>query len=103
LGAHATELERTSLGPQAPPQNLRPFSQMRRRNQKNRTRIGPHLRQSRTAESQVISVAKIDYVRRSELHEMPADDLAISVDLIPVDCDEVEGHRLAAFFFFSFF
>jgi hypothetical protein len=40
---------------------------MRRRNQKNRTRIGPHLRQSRTAESQVISVAKIDYVRRSEL------------------------------------
>jgi hypothetical protein len=40
---------------------------MRRRNQKNRTRIGPHLRQSRTAESQVISVAKIDYVRRSEV------------------------------------
>jgi regulator of replication initiation timing len=43
---------------------------MRRRNQKNRTRIGPHLRQSRTAESQVISVAKIDYVRRSELGEL---------------------------------
>jgi hypothetical protein len=39
---------------------------MRRRDQKNRTRIGPHLRQPRTAESQVISVAKIGYVRRSE-------------------------------------
>src|SRR5260370_3491904 len=45
----------------------RPFSQMRRRDQKNRTRIGPHLRQPRSAESRVISVAKIGYVRRSEV------------------------------------
>jgi hypothetical protein len=40
---------------------------------------------------------------RHKLHEMRADDLAISVYFIPVDCDEVVGHRLAAFFFFSFF
>ncbi len=36
-------LERTSLGPQAPLQNLRRFSGMRLKDQKNRTRIGPHL------------------------------------------------------------
>jgi hypothetical protein len=39
---------------------------MRRKDQKNRTRIGPHLRQPQNAESRVISVAKIGYVRRSE-------------------------------------
>jgi hypothetical protein len=39
---------------------------MRREDQKNRTRIGPHLRQPRSAGSQVISVAKIGYVRWSE-------------------------------------
>src|SRR6516165_6112722 len=66
VGRSCPELERTSLGPQALPQNLRPFSQMRREDQKNRTRIGPHLRQARRARSQVISVAKIGYVRWSE-------------------------------------
>jgi hypothetical protein len=40
---------------------------MRRRDQKNRTCIGPHLRQPRSAESRMISVAKIGYVGRSEL------------------------------------
>jgi hypothetical protein len=40
---------------------------MRRKGQKNRTRIGPHLRQPRSAESRAISVAKIGYVRRSEV------------------------------------
>jgi hypothetical protein len=49
------------------------------------------------------TVSQSEPWNRHKLHEMPADDLAIRVDLIPVDCDEVEGHRLAAFFFFSFF
>ena len=46
---------------------------MRREDQKNRTRIGPHLRQARSAESQVISVAKIGYVRWSEFRAPHAD------------------------------
>jgi len=44
---------------------------MRREDQKNRTRISPHLRQARSAGSQVISVAKIGYVRWSEFGRVP--------------------------------
>src|SRR6516165_5812549 len=79
VGRSCPELERTSLGPQALPQNLRPFRQMRREDQKNRTRIGPHLRQARSAESQVISVAKIGYVRWSEVSDI--DDEGITLPM----------------------
>jgi len=40
---------------------------MRLEDQKNRTRIGPHLGRPQAAEWLVISVVKIGYVRRSEL------------------------------------
>ena len=40
---------------------------MRLEDQKNRTRIGPHLGRPQAAEWLVISVVKIGYVRRSEV------------------------------------
>ena len=60
VGRSCAELQRTSLSPQALPQNLRRFSGLRLADPKNRMGIGG-------AKRPVISTTEIGYVRRSEL------------------------------------
>src|SRR5258707_214216 len=56
--------KRTSLSPQAPPQNLHCFRSLRFGDLKNRRGIGPHPGARKTP---VISVGKMGYVRRSKI------------------------------------